>query len=77
LLATEQTVVLLGRMTSFTAVCDACVDEQLAGLLEDSWIGARVTGSLRLGDDHGWATCARGHRVRLIRAGRQAVAHDE
>jgi hypothetical protein len=23
---------------------------------------------LRLEDDHGWATCARGHRVRLIRA---------
>ncbi len=70
MLATEQTVELLGRMTSFTAVCEACRDEQLAELLEDSWIGATVSGSLRLEDDHGWATCARGHRVRLVRAGR-------
>jgi hypothetical protein len=67
MLATEQTVVLLGRMTSFTAVCDACVDEQLDELQEDSWLGARVSGSLRLEDDHGWATCARGHSVRLVR----------
>ena len=69
MLATAQTVVLLKRMTSFTAVCDACVEEQLMELLEDSWIGASVSGSLRLEDDHGWATCARGHRVRLIREG--------
>jgi len=72
MLATEQTVVLLGRMTSFTAVCDACQEEQLADLLEESWLGARVSGTLRLEDDRGWATCNRGHRVRLIRAGRDA-----
>jgi hypothetical protein len=69
-LTTEQTVVLLGRMTAFTTVCDACVEEQLAELLEDAWLGARVSGSLELEDDTGWATCAQGHRVRLIRAGR-------
>jgi hypothetical protein len=72
MLAIEQTVVLLGRMTSFTAVCDACVDEQLAGLADEAWIGATVSGLLRLEDDQGWATCARGHEVRLIRAGRPA-----
>jgi hypothetical protein len=72
MLATEQTVVLLGRMTSFTAVCEACREEQLADLLEESWLGARVSGTLRLEDDHGWATCERGHRVRLIREGRSA-----
>jgi hypothetical protein len=77
LVATEQTVVLLGRMTSFTAVCEACVDEQLAGLLDEAWIGARVSGALELEDDLGWATCARGHRVRLIRAGRPTAARRE
>jgi hypothetical protein len=72
MLATEQTVVLLGRMTSFTAVCEACQEEQLAELLEESWLGAHVSGTLRLEDDRGWATCERGHRVRLIREGRSA-----
>ena len=77
MLSTEQTVVLLGRMTSFTAVCDACRDEQLTELPADSWIGASVSGSLRLEDDHGWATCARGHRVRMIRAESPAAADGE
>jgi hypothetical protein len=72
MLTTEQTVVLLGRMTSFTTVCEACVEEQLAELMEDAWLGARVSGSLELEHDAGWAMCARGHPVRLIRAGRSA-----
>jgi hypothetical protein len=69
MLATEQTVVLLGRMTSFTAVCEACQEEQLADLLGESWLGARVSGTLRLEDDRGWATCERGHRVLMVRKG--------
>ena len=77
MLATEQTVVLLGRMTSFTTVCDACREEQLAELLEDSWVGAKVSGVLRLEEDQGWASCARGHQVRLIRAGRAVAAGSE
>jgi hypothetical protein len=72
MLTTEQTVVLLGRMTSFTTVCEACVEEQLAELMDEAWLGAQVSGSLELDDDAGWATCARGHSVRLIRAGRSA-----
>jgi hypothetical protein len=72
MLATEQTVVLLGRMTSFTAVCEACQAEQVSGLLAEAWLGARISGSLKLEDDRGSATCARGHEVRLIRAGRSA-----
>jgi hypothetical protein len=72
MLATEQTVVLLGRMTSFTAVCEACQAEQRADLLEESWLGARVSGTLRLEDNRGWATCERGHRVQLVRAERPA-----
>jgi hypothetical protein len=71
-LAEEQTVVLLGRATGFKTVCDACVAEQLAELLEDSWVGASLSGSLDLDHDRGWVTCARGHRVRVIRAGRTA-----
>jgi len=69
MLATEQTVVLLGRMTSFTAVCGACQEEQLADRLEESWLGARVSGTLRLEEDRGWATCERGHRVLMVRKG--------
>ena len=76
MVATEQTVVLLGRMTSFATECDACADEQLAGLLDEA-IGARVSGALELEDDLGWAACVRGHRVRLIRAGRPAPARSE
>jgi hypothetical protein len=68
----EQTVVLLGRATGFTAVCDACVEEQLADLLDDSWAGAAVSGRLDLEHDRGWASCPRGHRIRVIRAGRSA-----
>jgi hypothetical protein len=72
MLVEEQTVVLLGRTTGFTAVCDACVEEQLAELLNDSWVGATVSGSLDLDHDRGWVSCARGHRVRVIRAGSSA-----
>ena len=72
MLIEEQTVVLLGRTTGFTTVCEACVEEQLAELLDESWMGASLSGSLELEHDHGWVTCARGHRVRVIRAGRSA-----
>jgi hypothetical protein len=72
MLAEAQTVVLLGRATGFTAVCEACVAEQLAELLDDSWLGATVSGSLELDHDRGWVRCPRGHRVRIIRAGRAA-----
>jgi hypothetical protein len=68
----EQTVVLLGRATGFTAVCQGCAEELFAERLDDSWVSATVSGSLGLEHDHGWAQCARGHRVRMIRAGRVA-----
>ena len=70
MLVEEQTVVLLGRTTGFTTVCEACVEEQLAELLDESWVGASVSGSLEIENDRGWVACARGHRVRVIRAGR-------
>jgi hypothetical protein len=68
----EQTVVLLGRMTRFTAICDACVEEQLAELARDAWLGTSFSGSLDVEHDFGWVCCERGHRVRVIRAGRSA-----
>ena len=72
MLLEEQTVALLGRATGFTAICEACVEEQLADLARDSWLGASVSGSLAVEHDRGWASCARGHRVRVIRVGRAA-----
>src|SRR4029453_17911997 len=68
MLATEQTVVLLGRMTSFTAVCEACQEEQRAELLEESWLGARVSGRApRVGDRRGRASRAVGSRGKVGR----------
>jgi hypothetical protein len=63
--AYEQTVVVLARATAFTVVCQACAD-----LHPDAeYTGLTAQGTLRLGDDLGWATCPRGHRIRVIRAG--------
>jgi hypothetical protein len=61
----EQTVVVLARATAFTVVCQACAD------LEPSseYAGLTAQGMLRLGQDLGWTTCPRGHRIRIIRAG--------
>ena len=72
MLIEEQTVVLLGRTTRFTTVCEACVEEQLAELLDESMMGASLSGSLELEHDHGWSDLCAGHRVRVIRAGRSA-----
>jgi hypothetical protein len=59
----EQTVVLPARATAFTVVCEAC------GELEPraEYAGLAVHGTLRLGQDHGWATCPRGHSIRVVR----------
>jgi hypothetical protein len=65
----DQTVVLLARTTSFTVVCRACAD-----LDERSEHGAHAAGALRLEHDLGWATCPRGHRIRVIRAGAPVAA---
>ena len=67
----EQTVVLLARTTAFTVVCQACAELDAAG----EHLAHTAQGALRLGDDLGWATCPRGHRIRVIRAG--AAVHAE
>jgi hypothetical protein len=61
----EQTVVLLARATAFTVVCQACAEARPT----DEYFGLTAEGRLRLGDDLGWTTCPRGHRIRVIRSG--------
>jgi hypothetical protein len=68
--AYEQTVVLLARATAFTVVCQACSELEPQG----EYVSLTAQGSLRLGDDLGWTTCPRGHRIRVIRAGAAVVA---
>ncbi len=66
----EQTVVVLARATAFTVVCQACAELQP----QTEYAGLTAEGTLRLGDDLGWAACARGHRIRVIRAGAPVAA---
>ena len=67
----EQTIVLLGRTTGFTAVCQACESRGL-GFGEEQ--PAVVRGKLGVGHDLGWTECPRGHRIRAVRAGRDVHA---
>jgi hypothetical protein len=60
----EQTIWLAPRATAFTEVCDACVEEH-----GDEWQLSTISGALRLDRDHGWATCSRGHTLRVQRMG--------
>ena len=60
----EQTVWLPPRGTSFTEICEACEDEHP---VDAGCTHATVSGVLRLDADRGWATCTRGHTVRVLR----------
>ena len=63
----EQTIWIAPRATAFTAVCEAC----LAGQHEvEDFLCARVQGVLRLEARKGWATCPRGHQIRVERVER-------
>ena len=66
----EQTVVVLARATAFTVVCPACAELERHG----EYAGQTAQGTLRLDKDLGWTTCARGHRIRVIRAGSAVTA---
>jgi hypothetical protein len=66
----EQTVVLLARATAFTVVCQTCSELEPSG----EYAGLTAQGTLRLGQDVGWTTCPRGHRIRVIRAGSSVPA---
>ncbi len=69
MIAGAQTVVVHARTTRVTAICEACLDQQHGLLASHGYRHATVEASLSLEHDHGWATCARGHEIRLIRAG--------
>jgi hypothetical protein len=66
----EQTVVVLARATAFTVVCQACAELEPGA----EYVGLTAEGMLRLGQDVGWTTCPRGHRIRVIRAGGAVTA---
>ena len=67
----EQTIWLAPRATGFTEICEACEEDHPQFAATAS---ATVSGVLRLDDDPGWATCARGHEVRVLRMGRAMPA---
>ena len=67
----EQTIVLLGPATEFAVVCQACEARGLGFGEEQPPV---VRGKLGLVHDLGWTECARGHRIRAIRAGRDVHA---
>jgi hypothetical protein len=62
----EQTIWLPPRATAFTELCEACEEQHPAMAGSPS---ATVSGSLRLDADGGWASCSRGHVVRVLRMG--------
>jgi hypothetical protein len=62
----EQTIWLPPRATAFTEVCEACEEEHAAAA---GWGHPTVTGSLPLDEGRGWASCARGHTLRVLRMG--------
>jgi hypothetical protein len=67
----EQTVWISPRATGFTDICTSCEEEhpELIGTA-----AATVSGLLRIDHDRGWATCPRGHEVRVLRMGRAMPA---
>ena len=67
----EQTIYLAPRAVSFTAVCDACLGRDHS---TEAFLSARVSGVLRLEAKHGYATCPRGHEIRVERVDR-GLAH--
>ena len=64
----EQTIVLLGPVTEFTVLCQACAQRAV----ENS--SPLVHGTLRRHDDLAWTECPAGHLIRTVRAGRDVHA---
>ncbi len=64
-LLSEQTVYVPPRATAFRAVCERCLEGQLASR---GYVGATVDGELPLERSEGTAVCGRGHAIRVVRA---------
>jgi hypothetical protein len=60
-----QVVTIASRATSFTAVCESCLEIDDGG----GWAGSTFAGRLDLDLQHGSFLCRRGHTVRVERAG--------
>jgi hypothetical protein len=60
----EQTIWLAPRTTGFTEICEQCEEED-PGLYRD--LHAVVRGHLGLERQNGWATCPKGHTMRVLR----------
>jgi hypothetical protein len=58
----EQTIWLAPRATGFTEICAACEEEHPEVIAH-----ATVRGTLRLDAEAGWASCPRGHAIRVLR----------
>ena len=65
-----QVVTIASRATSFTAVCEFCLELDPGG----GWSGSTFAGRLELDLGHGTFLCRRGHSVRVERAERRATA---
>jgi hypothetical protein len=62
----EQTVWIAPRATSLAEFCEACAEELL---VDPASADAVVVAHLPPEDDRGWATCNRGHTLRVLRMG--------
>jgi hypothetical protein len=58
----DQTIWLAPRATGFTEICETCEEEHPEVVAH-----ATVRGTLRLDAEAGWASCPRGHAVRVLR----------
>jgi hypothetical protein len=61
----EQVIWISPRATAFTAVCEICLED---GHSTEAFLGARVSGALRLEATHGSCMCEHGHAIRIERA---------
>jgi hypothetical protein len=68
----EQTLCIPPRATTFRAVCEACVSDQLPSR---GYVGCVVEGRLALEKDQGHVTCQRGHDIRVLRALPASLVH--
>ena len=62
----DETIWISPRAVAFVEVCRECEERhpELAGTP-----GVTLSGALALDATRGWATCARGHTVRVLRMG--------
>jgi hypothetical protein len=71
--AEAQTVWLESTATTYTALCEECLDRPADPHDALAYRAAKVTGSLRSEADVGFARCRRGHRLSIRRVARPPV----